>query len=149
MNGNAELDSEVRVERASAEDVERVLQGAEVFDRTPDRQAVADFLSRDDRHLLMVYVGEEAAGFALAHELPRLDGPIPKLLLYEMGTARRFRRQGIGRMLIEGMKEVGRSRGVQYMFVVTEESNSAATALYTATGGVRKVFDESVFEYRL
>lgn len=143
------VDPRVRVERASAGDVERVLDAADLFDRAPDQEAVARFLAREDLHLLMAYLDDEAAGFALAHELPRLDGPRPKLLLYEIATAPRFRRRGVGRKLIEAMKEVGRSRGARSMFVVTEQSNTAAMALYAATGAVRKVMDEAVLEYRL
>jgi ribosomal protein S18 acetylase RimI-like enzyme len=139
----------VRVVRATGEDLERVLEASELFDRAPDRGAIAALLSRDDLHLLIAYVDDRAAGFALAYELPRLDGGGPKLLLYEIGIAPTFRRRGIGRRLIEAMKEVGRTRGAQRMFVITEEANSAALALYSATGGVRRTTDEAVFEYRL
>lgn len=139
----------VSVERMAADDLERVLGSAELFERPLDEEAVARFLGRDDHHLLIAYLDGTAAGFALAHELPRLDGAKPKLLLYEIGTAPRARRRGVGRILIESMKQLGRRRGARSMFVITEESNAAAAGLYVATGAVRRAPDERVFEYPL
>ena len=91
----------------------------------------------------------DVVGFAVAHEVPRLDGAGPKLLLYEIGTAPGVRRRGIGRALIEALKDLGRSRGAVSIFAITEEENSAAMALYSMTGGVRKSLKEAVWEFPL
>lgn len=139
----------IRVERIPSGGVERVLEAADLFDRPPDRTSAREYLERDGHHLLIAYLDGEAAGFALAHELPRLDGAGPKLLLYEIGTAPELRRRGVGRSLIEAMKDLGRSLGASGLFAITEEENRAAMALYEGTGAVRKSAAEAVVEYRL
>ena len=137
------------MERIPAGAVDRVLKAADLFDRLPQDTAVREFLERQDHHLLMAYLDGEAAGFALLHELPRLDGERPKILLYEIGTAPRFRRRGVARSLIEAVKELARRRGASSVFAITAEGNRGAMALYMATGAVRKSSDEAVVEYRL
>lgn len=139
----------IRVERIAAGGVREVLKAADLFDRPPDRGAVAAFLESPDDHLFLGWVHGEPAGFALVHELPRLDGPAPKLFLYEIGTAPRFRRHGMGRALVEAVKELGRIRGARSVFAVTGEGNRPAMAFYAATGAVRRSRDEAVVEYRL
>lgn len=125
------------------------MEAASLFDRSPDREAVRRFLQREDHHLLLAYLGSAPVGFALAHELHRLDGPAPKLLLYEIGTAPAFRRRGIARSLIAALKELATSRGARSVFAITDEGNPGAMRLYSATGGVRKSTTEAVVEYIL
>lgn len=139
----------IRVERIPAGGIREVLDAADLFDRRPDRAAVAAFLEREHDHLYVAYVDDRPAGFALVHELPRLDGLAPKLLLYEIGTAPRFRRRGVGRALVEAVKALGRSRDARSVFAVTGEGNRPAMAFWAATGAVRAARDEAVVEYRL
>jgi len=143
------LETDLRVDRIPPGAENRVLEAAGLFDRPPQRQAVRDFLGREGHHLLIAYLEGEAAGFALAHELPRLDGPGIKLLLYEIGTAPRFRRRGVARALVEALRDLARGREAISMFAITEEGNRAAMALYASTGAVRPSADEAVVRWRL
>lgn len=137
------------IDRVPASGADRVLSASALFDRPLDRDAVTSLLGRDDHHLLLARLGSEAVGFALAHELPRLDGASPKLLLYEIGVDPGFRRRGVGRSLVEAVKEVGRRCGARSLFVITEGENEAAVALYRSAGGVRGTENERVFEFTL
>ncbi|UQN09955.1 GNAT family N-acetyltransferase [Deinococcus sp. QL22] len=126
-----------------------VLAAAHLFDDPPVPEAVADLLASSSDHLLMAFVDGQPAGFALAHELRRTDGLPRELFLYEIGTDEAFRRQGVARALIEALKTLGRARNAHLMFVLTHDSTPAATALYTATGGVREGEDVVLFDYQL
>ncbi len=139
----------ITVERLRAGAEARVLTAGHLFDRPPDPAAVADFLGRPDHHFLLASMDGEPAGFALVHELPRIDGPRPKLLLYEIGTARAYRRRGVGRALIEAVKELGRAHHARCVFAIADEENGAALALYASTGAVRPSPSEAVVEYEL
>src|SRR5438128_2340030 len=74
--------SGVTVRRMVAGDEDLVRGVCTIFDRPLDEGALRRFLASPSDHLLVAYVGGQPGGYAIAHELPRLDGPRPKLLLY-------------------------------------------------------------------
>jgi aminoglycoside 3-N-acetyltransferase I len=76
--------------------------------------------------------GEEPVGFAFGYDLPRRHGAASIFFVYELDVAERYRRQGIGRRLMEELL-AGRDEA----FVLTEPDNEAANALYAALGGRR------------
>ena len=51
--------------------------------------------------------------------------------------------------LIEELKHIGQQIGAHILFLMTNESNTAAMGLYRSTGGQRKGSDEVLFEYTL
>lgn len=120
-----------------------------LFTAAPDPAAVRTYLDSPTDHLFIAYLGDLPAGYARAHELRRLDGPHPKLMLYEIETAPPFRRRGVARALIEAAKELGRKRKASLMFAITAMGNTAAMGLYSHTGGRRLSLDDAVFSYNL
>jgi len=99
--------------------------------RVPSDGEAAHALALDDLHVWVAEVDGELAGFAYAHELPRLDGDT-NVFLYELEVDERFRRRGIGRALVEEAKRLAAGRR---MFVLTEPDNEAAMRTYAAAGG--------------
>ena len=124
-------------------------EASSLFGAPPDDDAVRAYLASPTDHLFIAYLAGRPAGFARAHELRRLDGLRPKLMLYEIGTAPRFRRRGVGRALVEAAKELGRARNATLMFVITSSRNTAAMRLYASTGGRRLAFDDAILSYYL
>jgi GNAT superfamily N-acetyltransferase len=59
-----------------------------------------------------------------------------------------YQRQGVGKRLISELKKICRERNVSKMYVLTEESNTAAMNLYKSTGGKRIIPDSVVFLYK-
>lgn len=139
----------IDVRRMQPGDEARVRAASSLFDHPLDDEAVRAFLAAPDHHLLIAYVGGEAAGCAIAHELRRLDGSRPKLLLYSIETHPAFRRQGVGRALIAALERLGRARKARSMFLLTNASNVPAMQFYLATGAERRSEDDVLFEYRL
>lgn len=144
-----ERPAQLRVVRLSPGDTERVHAAAALFAHPPDDQAVRAYLASPTDHLFIAYLDGQPAGFARAHDLRRLDGMRPKLLLYEIETAPQFRRRGVGRAMVEAAKECGRVRNAHLMFVITTRGNTAAMRLYASTGGRRSTYDETVLSYDL
>ena len=120
-----------------------------LFGAPPDDEAVRAYLASPTDHLFIAYLDGQPAGFARAHDLRRLDGLRPKLLLYEIETAPQFRRRGVGRALVEAAKELGRARHASLMFVITSRGNTAAMRLYASTGGRRLAIDDTILSYDL
>ncbi|UCC68574.1 MAG: GNAT family N-acetyltransferase [Armatimonadota bacterium] len=108
---------------------------------------MAALLADERNHLIAALVDERPVGYALGYELQRVDGRGPMMLLYEIEVVESHRRRGIGRALVERLKRICKDRGFAKMFVFTEESNSAATALYACTGGERGALDTVTFWY--
>lgn len=126
--------SPTNIRRLAPGDEALVLAAAHLLDDPPDEAAVRAFLASPTDHLLLAFHDGRPVGFALAHELRRLDGP-PELFLYEIATDEAHRRQGVARELIGALRGLGRERGAKGMFVLTHEHNYAAMSLYQATGG--------------
>lgn len=133
----------MQVRRLVARDEEAACQLIEqvkcVIDDLPEVSPVPSdmrALVTDDRaYLLGAYVDDTPVGLAYGYCFPRLDGPRPMMLLYEVGVLGHYRRTGIGRALVEELKRFATERGCRKMFVPTATSNKAAMALYRAAGG--------------
>jgi [ribosomal protein S18]-alanine N-acetyltransferase len=85
--------------------------------------------------MLVAFDGDEPVGFVLGHELPRRHGDPSNLFVYEVDVAPTHRRRGIGKALLQRLAEVARGRGIREGFVLTDEANTAANALYASADG--------------
>jgi ribosomal protein S18 acetylase RimI-like enzyme len=85
--------------------------------------------------LLVAFDDASPVGFVLAHDLPRRRGHRSKLFVYEVDVAESHRRRGIGTALLARLAELARERGIRIGFVLTDEDNVAANALYHGAGG--------------
>jgi GNAT superfamily N-acetyltransferase len=106
------------------------------------------FLAHPDTLLLVARWDGEACGFLTAYRLQRFDRRRAEVLLYEIGVQEPFQRRGIGRALVEEAKRWAVEVGADELWVLTEEGNAPARALYTATGG-REEYDLAMFDYCL
>jgi aminoglycoside 3-N-acetyltransferase I len=94
-------------------------------------------LLSDDRTVFVAaFDREEPVGFAFGYVLPRRHGRPTIFFVYELDVDERYRRQGIGRRLMEELLF-----GEEEAFVLTDAGNEAAMALYASLGGTR---DDSV-----
>jgi ribosomal protein S18 acetylase RimI-like enzyme len=113
------------------------------------------FLADDTTHLLIASDpqapgGTPPLGFVVANELRHRHSFARLLIVYEIGVDRAQRRRGIGRALLDAVADLARDRGVPEGFVITNESNAPAMALYASAGGTRPSLDvaEWDFDYR-
>ena len=138
----------VRVRRARRGDEGEVARFAEAFDNHVLPDETTRFLD-DDRHLLLLgYVGDRPAGFVSAVEVFHPDKQ-SELFLNEIGVMERDRRRGVARALIDELRRVGRELGCAGMWVLTDETNTAAMNLYASTGGTWNGDRQVMFEYDL
>ena len=139
----------LEVRRLTPADEALALSAAHLYDDPPEPGAVRAFLASERDHLLLALLDGEVAGFAIAHELPRLDGRRKELFFYEIETAEAYRRQGVGQALVEALRKVGRAAGADVMFVFADADNDRAQAFYTGTGGERIAPGAVMFDYPL
>lgn len=88
-------------------------------------------------------------GFATAHRLQRFDTRKAEVLLYEIGVAEQFQRQGIGKALLQQVKSWAADAGADEVWVLTNKSNVVAVNLYKAGDGVEDASDTTMYTIRL
>src|ERR671912_539453 len=106
------------------------------------------FLAHPDTLLLVARWDGEACGFLTAYRLQRFDRRGAEVLLYEIGVEEPFQRRGVGRALVEEAKRWAADVGADELWVLTEDDNTPARALYAATGG-REETGFTMFTYSL
>jgi len=102
-------------------------------------------LSLDGHYAFGVRTGGRLVALAVGIRITRWRKD--KLMLYEIDTDPAYRRRGAARALVETLREVAVREGLQSMFVVTEEANSAAMALYEGTGAIRAHPDDVLWHW--
>jgi ribosomal protein S18 acetylase RimI-like enzyme len=106
------------------------------------------FLAHPDTLLLVARWDGEACGFLTAYRLQRFDRRGAEVLLHEIGVEEPFQRRGVGRALVEEAKRWAVEVGADELWVLTEDDNVPARALYAATGG-REESGFTMFDYGL
>jgi ribosomal protein S18 acetylase RimI-like enzyme len=113
-----------------------------------DAEQGQQFLAHPDTLLLVARWDGEACGFLSAYRLQRFDRRRAEVLLYEIGVEEPFQRRGVGRALVEEAKRWAAEVGADELWVLTEDDNTPARALYAATGG-REATGLTMFEYQV
>ena len=115
--------------------LERVAPG--VFDR-PVQSDWSEEFARDPRHHLAIAVDDGLlVGVVSALDYVRPDKP-PEMFINEVSVATDYRGRGIGRELMRLMLDHARSLGLREAWLLTDEGNAAARAMYKATGAHEK-----------
>jgi ribosomal protein S18 acetylase RimI-like enzyme len=125
----------VVTKRLGPGDEQEVVAFGEAFDDPIDAEATRAFLADARHHLVVAYVDGHPAGFASATEVLHPDKDGAELFLNEIGVMERFRRRGAGAALIDELKRLGAERGCRLIWVLTDEGNPAAMAMYEKAGG--------------
>jgi ribosomal protein S18 acetylase RimI-like enzyme len=115
-----------------------VAAASHLFDGPARVDATARFLAEDGHHLLVAYEGEQPVGFVTGVEVTHPDKGT-EMFVYELAVDGPFRRNGIGRALVERLVTVARAAGCYGMWVLTDEDNDAARATYEGAGGVPEI----------
>lgn len=125
---------EVRILRAGDEQIlSNVAAG--VFDDRIDDALAAEFM-RDPRHHLCVGIEDgTVVGFASAVHYVHPDKP-PQLWINEVGVSPSYQGRGIAKAVLKALLNLGLELGCSEAWVLTDEDNPAARALYQSVGGI-------------
>lgn len=96
---------------------------------------VRKLLKRDDFHVIVALENGQLIGGLTAYEMQMFKRETTEMFLYEIEVAEEHRQKGIGKALIEYLKEICLEKGIVEMFVGTEKDNIPARKLYVSTGG--------------
>jgi ribosomal protein S18 acetylase RimI-like enzyme len=116
-------------------EVAAVEAAGHLFDKPVRPDAAERFLNDERHHLLIAYEDGAAAGMITGVEMTHPDKGT-EMFLYELGVDAPFRQRGIGQALVTALAELARERGCYGMWVITDDDNAAARAVYgRITGG--------------
>ena len=124
------------VRKLDADDVD-LLDAAIKILRDHGSPAPEMFLRDPHAHAFVATDGGEVVGCAYGYELFRPDG-FWMVLLYELGVAEPYRRQGLGRDLLDEFVAFARAKGHSRMWLFTDAGDAAARRLYAGAGGERR-----------
>lgn len=110
---------------------------ADVFDNPVDPQQAAAFLADPRHHIAVAIDAGQVVGFASGVDYLHPDKP-PELWINEVGVAPSHRGQGLGKRLMACLLAHGATLGCASAWVLTEQGNRPARALYEAAGGMRE-----------
>ena len=143
--GSLSVQRVTSVDEHLAQHLNRLFDDGMVWDRT---QGMLFF--SDPSNLLLVALWEDQpCGFATAYRLQRFDQRRAEVNLYEIGVDQRYQRRGVGSALVAEVNRWARATNAAETWVLTEPTNTAARALYRATGGRADHTEAIMYTYRL
>jgi len=78
---------------------------------------------------------EEVVGGATAYELPLYTSDRGELFVYDMAVKPEYQHQGVGKALIDALKQHATDQDLSHLFVPAHASDTGALAFYRACGG--------------
>lgn len=77
----------------------------------------------------------EVIGGLTAYELPMVYSDASEVILYDMAVKEEYQRMGVGKGLIQNLKEYCIKNGIETFFVMAHEEDIHAIKFYHASGG--------------
>ena len=136
-------------EQLALQVVRNLMPADERDGREPTLPYLHRFLSHDTNYLIITLNGRLPIAFLTAYRMPALCCDASMVYIFEMEVAPAHRQQGIGKRLINLLKELCQNSDVEDIWVGTENDNVAAKRLYESTGGVCSYPDNCEFVYDL
>lgn len=106
----------------------------------------------DDPHniLLVAYTEKDRpCGMLYAYALERMETIRPMMMIYAVEVIASYRKRGIGFMLMERLEEIARDMDCSKVFLITNDDNTAAKALYEKEGYGRPTMDDILYSKKL
>jgi len=105
-----------------------------VFDNAVDEALASQFLADPRHHICVAIDGGVVVGFASAVHYVHPDKPT-ELWINEAGVAPMHQRRGLAKAILRVLLSHARSIGCTQAWVLTDEDNGPARALYQSVGG--------------
>jgi GNAT superfamily N-acetyltransferase len=121
---------------------------ADVFDNSIDPNLAKQFLADQHHHIIVAIDNGIVVGFVSAICYMQPDKQ-PELWINEVGVATTHHGQGIARLLLNKMMELGRQLNCAEAWTLTYRNNIPAMKLYASVGGKEDANDVVMFNFNL
>ena len=106
----------------------------DVFDKPIDLRLWAEFLADPRHHLAVATDGDLIVGMASGVHYVHPDKR-PQMFINEVSVSSAYRRRGLGRRLIQALKDEAARLHCTEAWVLADANNESARALYREAGG--------------
>jgi aminoglycoside 3-N-acetyltransferase I len=89
---------------------------------------------------------DKIVGGLTAHVLPMYYSEQSEIFLYDLAVKPEFQRMGIGKELLQHLKEYCVMNGIKEFFVMAHEEDESAIDFYISTGGIGEKVMNFVYE---
>lgn len=138
----------MEIRRLNGDDVEKVIDMVEKFRSViTTKKKIIEFLSNNKNYIVACLDNEKIVGFVLGYELQRYDNQNNMIYIHEVNVLSEYRRQGIGKKMMNELKKLCKNNYLSKMFLITRKTNLSAVNLYKATEGKSDNDDDIVFWY--
>ena len=127
-----ELKGNRKIADVTVEDIPQIAELEQICFSDPwSEELLRDSLENGLYRFIAVKSGDRVLGYA------GMFMTIPEAQIANIAVAPEARRQGIGRLLVQGLADVARKAGAETAFLEVREHNYGAIALYEQEGFVR------------
>lgn len=92
-------------------------------------------LARADFRAFAALDGDRVVGGLRAHVLPMTSSERSELFLYDIAVLPEQQRRGVGRALVDALREMGDAEGIDIVWVPADNEDAHALDFYRALGG--------------
>lgn len=103
-------------------------------------------LARSDFWALAALEGDQVIGGVTAHALPMTRSAAYELFIYDVAVRSDRQRRGVGRLLLQALREGAAAAGITVSFVPADNEDTHALDFYRALGGVPQAVTIFTFE---
>ena len=102
----------------------------------PGKDYLLHLLQKDNFYVFVAMLEGRVAGGLTSYLLQQYYSQSPLVYIYDLAVKTELQRKGIGKMLISGIAEYCKERGVVEVFVQADEADDYALDFYRSTGGI-------------
>ena len=139
----------ITIKQLTATDASLLISAGEIFsDKKISQSWAIKYLSNPDNFYYLAYFENEIAGFVCGNYIDIWQKEFKEIFVYDMEVLEIYRRKGIAKSLLQKAAQDGNLLGHKDPWVLTEQDNIPAKALYGLYGGESKInilFDLSEF----
>ena len=136
----------VEFKRLTIEDID-IYQSAVKNFRNQDvtKDKVESVLNNPTNIIYVAHDQRMAIGYVLCYRWNRMDNNNDIITIIHVFVLEAYQRQGIARHLMNMALEYAKSEQLHYVFVITQNDNKAANALYLSCGGYNHPKDKEIY----
>ena len=118
----------------------------EAYDSIGSPSHLQRLLTKPEFYAIVTTKDDDVIGGLTAYELPRYYSDKSELYLYDIAVKRQCHNQGIGKALMQHLKDLGTQNGIETIFVDAHSEDKQAVKFYEATIGKSEMVDHFTLE---
>jgi len=135
-------DMNIEIKKLSHHDIDKFVELIRLFEdvfemknfEMPDEIYLQKLLEEHSFFVFVAMIQGQVVGGLTAYTLRQYYSKSPLVYIYDLAVKTEFQRQGIGKMLISGIKNYCKGIGIEEVFVQADEVDDFALKFYHSTG---------------